>query len=114
MPSVIKCIVKGKDIESVLLALEPFVLEPPVVQVITEKATTPAKKVLNGSITQGILDFVDTMANEGEKTVRTKMLKQFCVSIGASPSSYSYALKQLLDKKKLKRTSQPTTYEIVK
>lgn len=115
MPTVIKCIVPDKKVVEVLRALKPYALDPPVADPIDDGPLNSAKKVkVQGDFTAAVVNYVNAAAKAGKKTVTSTELKEACMANGGQHNSYSYALKLLLDRKRLKRTGTPKTYEIIK
>lgn len=115
MATVIKCIVNDKRLIEALKALKPYALDPPVVDPIDDGPLGLAKKISPpGAVSNFVIEFVDKSAKAGKKTITSRELKQACVAHGLKNNSYSYGLKLLLEKKKLKRTKHPSTYEVVK
>lgn len=115
MPTVIKCIVQDKRVIDVLRALKPYAIDPPVVDPIDDHVNGLAKKIsASGSVSKIVFDFVDKAAKAGQKTITSRELKAACVAAGCKDNSYSYGLKLLINRKKLKKTKHPSTYEVVK
>ena len=114
MPTIIKCIVHDKKVVDVLRVLKPYAFEPPVADAMDEAPLNSKRMAASGSISKLVFDYVAKSAKTGKKTVTSRELKDELMAKGAKDNSYSYGLKLLLEKKKLKRTSHPSTYEIVK
>ena len=115
MPTVIKCIVSDKKVVEVLRALKPYALDPPVADPIDDGPLNSAQKVkVQGDFTAAVVNYVNAAAKAGKKTVLSTDLKKACMDHGGQHNSYSYALKLLLKRKKLKRTNIPKTYEIIR
>lgn len=112
MATVIKCIVSDKKVVDVLRLLKDFCLDPPVVEPMDDAGApskgsgAPCKKL--------IFDFVGEEAKRGTKIVTSAQLSKVCTENGGHANGYSYALKRLLETKKLKRGKQPHTYEVLK
>lgn len=114
----IRCIVPDKRLGETLRALEPFTLEPPVVQPGKEPN---AKKNGNGhslidmphgvAVTPAVI--VKAVVAKGSGTQFTAAeLRDACKAAGRNQYGYSYLLDRLLKKKSVKRIA-PNTYEVV-
>lgn len=114
MATVIKCVIKDRDVIAVIRLLKPFALDPPVVDPMDDLSSGSNSKMSPGSLTQIVTDFVEHLAKSGTKTVTSRQLRDHCESRGAQHNSYSYPLKLLLKAGKLKKTKLPSTYEVVK
>ena len=112
----IRCIVPDKRLGETLRALEPFTLEPPVVQPGKE----PAKK--NGNehslvdMPHGSADtpsaVVDRVVALGSGTrFKASDLRNMCKAIKRPEYSYTYRLSQLVKSKAVKKIG-PTAYEV--
>ena len=115
MPTVIKCIVPDKKVVEVLRALKPYALDPPVADPIDEGPINSAIKVVgahNGF--KALIDnYIEKSAKSGKKTITTAELKNLCTDNGGQWNSYSYGLKLALNNKKLRKTKDPKTYEVI-
>lgn len=111
MATVIKCIVADKKAVDVLRLIKDFCLDPPVVEPMDDSTNSPALKT--SGVTKAIMDLIDNAKKTGNKVVRTSQFRETCRAHNASPTGYSYALKQLLKNKKLKRGRMPNTYEVI-
>lgn len=105
MATVIKCIVADKKAVEILRLIKASCLEPPVVEPLDGTETAP-----KGSLTQTIYKIVEN----AKGPIPVAQFREAARAINGNPNAYSYALKTLLDSKKLKRGKLPKTFEVVK
>lgn len=109
----VKCIVGDKKLSEVMRALGGLTLEPPVVIAVDGAEILQTKKPRpNGDMTSfGLV--TDLIKRDKLKKITAAQLKQYLVTNGYSSNGYSYALKLLLERKIVKKTKEPSVYEVL-
>jgi len=107
----IRCIVGDKKLAEALRALNGLTLEPPVTLAVGGTELLPANKMNGG---KGAIQIATELIKHDKlKQVTASQLRQCLVTNGYSKNGYSYALKMLLEKKVLRKTTKPSTYEVI-
>ena len=111
----IRCIVGDKKLAEALRALGGLTLEPPVTLAVGEIQPLAEKKLkirpVPGKTAFQIV--TELIKKDRLKKITATQLRQYLVKHGYSSNGYSYALKLLLDKKVVRKTSEPSTYEVL-
>lgn len=114
MATVIKCIVADKKVVDVLRMLKDFCLDPPVVEPMDDISASLPKKKPGFSVTNKIYAMVNDAIKRGDNVITSKQFAEIAKNSGGHPTGYSYAIKKLMDNKRLKRGKAPNTYEVLK
>jgi len=117
MAVVIKCIVPDKKAVDAIRLLKPIALEPPVIDPLEDLALvgtngkSPVRKLPVGTARQAVEDYV---RKTHAKTLTATDLRTHVMQLGFGEHSYSYPLGLLIKRGILKKTKEPSTYEVVR